>query len=584
MRRLGWVTRERRVGWRRAPSVLDWLITLALVIDAFIEVQSGVLPGTGQVAAAVQLASLLPVAFRRMAPLPAIAIASAVYLPYTVAYGAYTAPNSLAQLLAALLFIYAVGRHAELRELVAGVAIGLLGFVVEGIRGTLSSPADWAFAFIFFGAALGVGVALRVQANRSIALAEAADHAQREQEAAAQAAVHEERARIARELHDVVADKVVLIVLQAGGARSVLGTDPDRARTALRQIEETGRQTLAEMRHLVGILRVDEGTDPQPLPRLERLPALVNAAGGRHAPSVLDWLVALALVIVAFLETAGGVFPGPVAVVAAVQLAATLPVAFRRVAPLPAIAISAAVFLPYVVVYGTGNSVANGATMLLLAYSVGRHTSRRGLLVGAAFGLLLLAEELAGSGLLLSLGDWAYLLIVFGGALGLGVALRVEVQRSIALAVAAERARSEQEATAQVAVREERARIARELHDVVADKVGLIVLQAGGARSVLATDPERAREALQQVEEMGRQTLAEMRHLVGILREDEDEERQPLPRLERLPALVDEARAGGLTVDLQIEGRMAELPAGLELAGSSAIRPSITNVRKHAPT
>jgi len=266
------------VGGRRAPSVLDWLVTLALVIDAFIEVQSGVFPGTVEVAAAVQLASLLPVAFRRMAPLPAIAIASAVYLPYTVAYGAYTAPNSLAQLLAALLFIYAVGRHAELRELVAGVAIGLLGFVVEGIRGTLSSPADWAFAFIFFGAALGVGVALRVQANRSIALAEAADHAQREQEAAAQAAVHEERARIARELHDVVAHNVGLIVLQAGGARSVLGTDPDRTRIALQQVEETGRQTLAEMRHLVGILRVDDGADRQPLPRLERLPALVDEA------------------------------------------------------------------------------------------------------------------------------------------------------------------------------------------------------------------------------------------------------------------------------------------------------------------
>jgi signal transduction histidine kinase len=278
MRRLGWVTRERRVGGRRAPSVLDWLVTLALVIGAFIEVQSGVFPGTVEIAVAVQLASLLPIAFRRMAPLPAIAISSAVYLPYTVTYGAYTAPNSLAHLLAALLFIYTVGRHAELRELVAGVAIGLLGFVVEGIRGTLSSPADWAFAFIFFGAALGVGVALRVQANRSIALAEAADHARREQEAAAQAAVHEERARIARELHDVVAHNVGLIVLQAGGARSVLGTDPDRTRIALQQVEETGRQTLAEMRHLVGILRVDDGADRQPLPRLERLPALVDEA------------------------------------------------------------------------------------------------------------------------------------------------------------------------------------------------------------------------------------------------------------------------------------------------------------------
>ena len=278
MKRLGWVTRERRVGGRRAPSVLDWLVTIGLVIVALLEVLSGVFPGTVEVAAAVQLASLLPVAFRRVAPLAAIAVSAAVYVPYVVAYGRYTAPNSLAQLLAALLFIYAVGRHADPRGLVAGVAISLLMLGVEGIRGTLSSPADWAFAIIFLGAALGLGAAQRVQAERSQALVEAADHARREQEATAQAAVHEERARIARELHDVVAHNVGLIVLQAGGARSVLGTDPERARTALAHVEETGRQTLAEMRHLVGILRVDEGANRQPLPRLERLPALVDEA------------------------------------------------------------------------------------------------------------------------------------------------------------------------------------------------------------------------------------------------------------------------------------------------------------------
>ena len=273
--RLDWATRERRVGGRHAPSVLDWLVTLALVVIALLEAVGGEFPGPVAVAAAVQLAALLPIAFRRVAPLPAIAISAAVYLPYVVAYGA---PNSLAQLLAGLLFIYAVGRHADSRGLLAGAAIGLLLIVVEGLRGTLLSPADWAFALIFSGAALGLGVALRVQVQRSMALAEAADHARREREATAQAAVQEERARIARELHDVVAHNVGLIVLQAGGARSVLGTDPERARTALRQVEETGRQTLAEMRHLVGILRVDEGANRQPLPRLERLPALVDEA------------------------------------------------------------------------------------------------------------------------------------------------------------------------------------------------------------------------------------------------------------------------------------------------------------------
>jgi len=129
----------------------------------------------------------------------------------------------------------------------------------------------------------------------------------------------------------------------------------------------------------------------------------------------------------------------------------------------------------------------------------------------------------------------------------------------------------------------ERARIARELHDVVADKVGLIVLQAGGARSVLGADPDRARTALEEVEETGRQTLAEMRHLVGILRVDDGSDRQPLPRLERLPALVDETRAAGLAVELEVEGPVVGLPAGLELAAYRLIQEALTNVRKHAP-
>ena len=304
--------------------------------------------------------------------------------------------------------------------------------------------------------------------------------------------------------------------------------------------------------------------------------------GGRRAPSGLDWLVALALGIIALVEITSGVFPGPVGVAAAAQLAAIVPVAFRRVAPLAAIAISTAAILTSGIVYGLGNSAADVATLLLLVYSVGRHTQGRRLQVGAAFALLFAAEpSIAGQ---TGPSEWAVNFIIAGGALGLGMAIRVQSERSISLAVAADRAQSEQEATAQAAVHEERARIARELHDVVAHNVGLIVLQAGGARSVLETDPERARTALAQVEETGRQTLTEMRHLVGILRVDEGADRQPLPRLELLPALVDEARAGGLTVDLEIEGSAVELPAGLDLAAYRLIQEALTNVRKHAPT
>jgi len=304
---------------------------------------------------------------------------------------------------------------------------------------------------------------------------------------------------------------------------------------------------------------------------------------GRRAPSVVDWLVALSLVVIGLLEIASGAFPGPVAVAAAFLVASTLPVAFRRLAPLPAITISVVVSIPYVLAYGAGNSLAGAVTLLLLVWSVGRQLTGRGLLAGTAMGLLMIVE-LGIGGRLVTPEDWVYVLLIYGAALGLGMALRVQTERSIALALAADRAQREQEATAQAAVQEERARIARELHDVVAHNVGLIVLQAGGARSVLGTDPDRARTALQQVEETGRQTLAEMRHLVGILRVDEDADRQPLPRLERLPALLDEARAAGLTVDLEVDGPVVELPVGLELAAYRLIQEALTNVRKHAPT
>jgi signal transduction histidine kinase len=304
--------------------------------------------------------------------------------------------------------------------------------------------------------------------------------------------------------------------------------------------------------------------------------------GTRRAPSVFDWLLTLALLAVALAEVATGTYPGPMALATIVQVASVLPVAVRRLAPVVAIAIGALVMLPYTLLFGAANSLAGAATLLVLVYAVGRYADPRGLIAGTAMGLLVIVE-LGIGGRLATPEDWVYVLIIYGVALGLGVALRVQVRRSTALAVVADRAQREQESRAQAAVHDERARIARELHDVVAHNVGLIVLQAGGARSVLATDPDRARAALHQVEETGRQTLAEMRHLVGILRVDDGADRQPLAGLARLPALMDEARAGGLTVELDVDGAVVDLPAGLELTAFRLIQEALTNVRKHAP-
>jgi signal transduction histidine kinase len=139
------------------------------------------------------------------------------------------------------------------------------------------------------------------------------------------------------------------------------------------------------------------------------------------------------------------------------------------------------------------------------------------------------------------------------------------------------------EAEARAAVAEERARIARELHDVVTHHVNLVVLQAMGASGMLDRDPERVREPLQVIERSGREALTEMRRLLGVLRED-DAERPltPQPGVQDVDALVGSARTAGLSVDLAITGTPRRLPAGLALTVFRIVQESLTNAARHA--
>ena len=168
---------------------------------------------------------------------------------------------------------------------------------------------------------------------------------------------------------------------------------------------------------------------------------------GRRAPSVLDWLVTMGLVSIGLLEIASELFPGPVVIAAGFLVASTVPVAYRHIAPLPAISLSVVVSLPYVLLFGAGNSLAGAVTLLLLVWSVGRQLTGRALFAGMAMGLLMIVE-LGIGGRLVVLEDWVYVLLIYGGALGLGVALRVQTERSIVLAITADRAQREQESMA----------------------------------------------------------------------------------------------------------------------------------------
>jgi signal transduction histidine kinase len=138
----------------------------------------------------------------------------------------------------------------------------------------------------------------------------------------------------------------------------------------------------------------------------------------------------------------------------------------------------------------------------------------------------------------------------------------------------------EREVRAAQAVREERERIARELHDVVTHHVSVMVIQAGGAARVLDKRPDEARSALDAIATTGRQALTDMRRMLGILGESQTAE--PMPGLDQLGALVDHVRSAGLDVELAVTGDARPLGAGLEVSAYRIVQEALTNSLKHA--
>ena len=145
------------------------------------------------------------------------------------------------------------------------------------------------------------------------------------------------------------------------------------------------------------------------------------------------------------------------------------------------------------------------------------------------------------------------------------------------------RLEQEREQQARQAVAEERERIARELHDVIAHSVSVMVVQAGAGERVLNDDPERAREAFRSIRETGSEALEEMRRLLGLLRQKDDAlSLAPQPSIARLGVLVEEVRAAGLPTELKVEGEPKTLAPGIELSAYRIVQEALTNIRKHA--
>jgi signal transduction histidine kinase len=174
--------------------------------------------------------------------------------------------------------------------------------------------------------------------------------------------------------------------------------------------------------------------------------------------------------------------------------------------------------------------------------------------------------------------------IPFALAWVLGDSIRTRRAYFAQLEERAARLEKEREQQAKVAVAAERARIARELHDVVAHNVSVMVVQADGAAYVLDAAPDQAKQALETISATGRQALAEMRRLLGVLRTGEPRESEdyvPQPDAEQIKELVEQVRGAGLAVDFKIEGTPRPLPSGVELTAYRIVQEALTNTRKH---
>jgi len=180
-------------------------------------------------------------------------------------------------------------------------------------------------------------------------------------------------------------------------------------------------------------------------------------------------------------------------------------------------------------------------------------------------------------------GDFFWIGLFFAAAWAVGYAISTTTQRADELREQATRLEREREEKARSAVADERARIARELHDVVGHSVSVMTVQAAAVRRILLPEQEKEREALEIVEHTGRQALAEMRRMVGVLRRPEEGPAlAPQPSLMHLDKLVEQVREAGLPVALRVEGDPKPLAPGVDLTAYRLVQEGLTNALKHA--
>jgi signal transduction histidine kinase len=299
------------------------------------------------------------------------------------------------------------------------------------------------------------------------------------------------------------------------------------------------------------------------------------------SPRTVDIVLTAAVLVAAMTEALTlKNLDGPRWAIALSAAAMSLLILWRRTHTLAVTIALVAIALPMTLwVADTTDLVATFLPLLLITYAGGRYASMRdGAIVLA---LLLVAVPAVGlSSADATAGDAYFPAILvtlcwFGGR-----TVHLRIRHAAELHEAAALAAEQREREALQAVADERRRIAREMHDVVAHSISIMVVQAGGARRILSADPERAEQAAARIRHAGSDALAEMDLLLGVL--DSAPERTGQPSLADLGELVERTRAAGLPVTLDVQGPRQPLPAGAELAVYRVVQEALTNAIKHA--
>ncbi|MDQ3663634.1 MAG: histidine kinase, partial [Actinomycetota bacterium] len=297
-------------------------------------------------------------------------------------------------------------------------------------------------------------------------------------------------------------------------------------------------------------------------------------------PAVADTLLATLLAVAALTELAWADEP-VTAFRVAVALGSTLPLATRRQYPLGVVAAVMVALTALTVQSSDFITFAQLLAMLVATYSVAAHSSRP----RAVAGLVLANAAGLANGLLLpnpEVGDYLFPVLLLTGPWIAGRALRLWRQRNVELDELNRRLEQEQAERETFAAATERARIARELHDILAQSINIIVIHAEAAEQALGHDPALARAPLNRIQDTGREALQATRSMLGVLRHDGQRRHDPTPRVAHLDALADRVRAAGLQVQLTIEGSARPLPSALDLSAYRIIEESLTNTLKHA--